>query len=146
TSGSMEGEKIVQAKEALTFILEHLNPDDRFNIVQFSTGANEYSRNLVPASDSADAVRWVQNQQATGGTDINLALLTAMDMVEPGRPTILLFLTDGLATEGEVETPRILDNVANAAPSNVRLFPFGVGDDVDTILLDSLAQAHQGRT
>ncbi|MDQ3656099.1 MAG: VWA domain-containing protein, partial [Chloroflexota bacterium] len=42
TSGSMEGEKIVQAKAALTFVLEHLNPEDRFNIVQFSTGANDY--------------------------------------------------------------------------------------------------------
>jgi Ca-activated chloride channel homolog len=142
----MEGEKIVQAKEALTFVLEHLNPDDRFNIVQFSTGANDYARDLVPANEASDAVRWVQNQEANGGTDINLALLTALDMVEPGRPTILLFLTDGLATEGEIETPRILDNVADAAPENVRLFPFGVGDDVDTILLDSLAQAHQGRT
>ena len=146
TSGSMEGEKVVQAKEALTYILEHLNPEDRFNIVQFSTGANAYAPDLVDAEDAADAVEWVQRQEATGGTNINLALLTALDMAESERPTMLLFLTDGLATEGEIETPRILDNVAEAAPANVRLFPFGVGDDVDTILLDSLAQAHQGRT
>lgn len=146
TSGSMEGEKIVQAKEALTFVLEHLNPEDRFNIVQFSTGANEYDRELVAAGDAAAAVTWINRQAAEGGTDINLALLTALEMARPERPTILLFLTDGLATEGEIETARILDNVADVAPENVRLFPFGVGDDVDTILLDSLAQAHHGRT
>jgi Ca-activated chloride channel family protein len=81
---------------------------------------------------------------ASGGTDINLALLDAMAMVEPGRPTMVLFLTDGLPTEGEVEPARILENVAAAAPDNVRLFAFGVGDDVDTVLLDSLAQAHHG--
>lgn len=146
TSGSMEGEKIAQAKEALAYVLDHLNPDDRFTIVEFSTGAREYSRLLLPASKTGDAASWVDNLQATGGTDINLALLDALDMVEPGRPAMLLFLTDGLPTEGEVETSRILRNVADAAPENVRLFAFGVGDDVDVILLDSLSSEHHGRT
>jgi Ca-activated chloride channel family protein len=146
TSGSMEGEKIAQAKEALAYVLDHLNPDDRFTIVEFSTGAREYSRGLLPASEAGDAASWVDNLQATGGTDINLALLSALDMVEPGRPAMLLFLTDGLPTEGEVDTSRILRNVTDASPENVRLFAFGVGDDVDAILLDSLSSAHHGRT
>jgi Ca-activated chloride channel family protein len=146
TSGSMEGEKIAQAREALLYVLDHLNPDDRFNIVEFSTGAREFSRELNPPSEAEDAAEWVQRLGANGGTDINLALLSALDMVEPGRPTLLLFLTDGLPTEGEVEIGRILDNVADIAPENVRLFAFGVGDDVDTILLDSLSSAHHGRT
>ena len=146
TSGSMEGEKIAQAREALLYVLDHLNPDDRFNIVEFSTGAREFSRELNPASEAEEAAAWVQRLGATGGTDINLALLTALDMVEPGKPTLLLFLTDGLPTEGEIEIGRILDNVADAAPENVRLFAFGVGDDVDTILLDSLATGHHGRS
>jgi Ca-activated chloride channel family protein len=146
TSGSMEGEKIEQAREALLYVLEHLNPEDRFNIVEFSTGAREFSRELEPASEADEAASWVQELSATGGTDINLALLTALDMVEPERPTMLLFLTDGLPTEGEVEPGRIIANVADEAPDNVRLFAFGVGDDVDAILLDTLSSEHHGRT
>ena len=146
TSGSMEGEKIEQAREALLYVLDHLNPEDRFNIIEFSTGAREYARDLNPSSAAEDAAEWVRRLQATGGTDINLALLTALDMVEPERPTLVLFLTDGLPTEGEVETRNILENVAMEAPENVRLFAFGVGDDVDAILLDSLSGAHHGRT
>ena len=65
-------------------------------------------------------------------------------MVEPGRPTYLIFLTDGLPTEGVVESQQILDNLRASAPDNLRLFSFGVGYDVDTFLLDSLAQAHHG--
>jgi Ca-activated chloride channel homolog len=84
--------------------------------------------------------------EATGGTDINLALLEALAMAETERPTMVLFLTDGLPTEGEVEIARIIDNVADTAPENVRLFAFGVGDDVDAILLDTLSSEHQGRT
>jgi Ca-activated chloride channel family protein len=146
TSGSMEGEKIEQAREALLYVLDHLNPDDRFTVIEFSTGVREYARELIPASQAGEAVPWVERLEATGGTDINLALLSALDMVEPGRPTMLLFLTDGLPTEGEVDTGRILGNVADATPENVRLFAFGVGDDVDAILLDSLSSAHHGRT
>jgi Ca-activated chloride channel homolog len=146
TSGSMEGEKIEQAREALLYVLGHLNPEDRFTIVEFSTGAREYARDLVAPAEAEDAARWVEGLQATGGTDINLALLTALDMVESERPTMILFLTDGLPTEGEVEINRIIDNVADATPDNVRLFAFGVGDDVDAILLDTLSSEHQGRT
>src|SRR5205085_1406248 len=47
-------------------------------------------------------------------------------------------------TEGETDIPAILNNVNQAAPADVRLFAFGVGDDVDTVLLDSLVQDHHG--
>ncbi len=62
------------------------------------------------------------------------------------RSTTIIFLTDGLATEGITDTPLLLDAVKQAAPDNVRIFAFGVGDDVDPILLDSLAQNHRGTT
>jgi len=144
TSGSMEGEKIEQAKEALAYVLDHLNPEDRFNVIEFSTGSRLFETTLQPASAAEAAGAWVERLPATGGTDINLALLDAMAMVEAGRPTMVLFLTDGLPSEGVVDVPEILANVGGAAPANVRLFSFGVGDDVDTILLDSLSQAHHG--
>jgi Ca-activated chloride channel homolog len=144
TSGSMEGEKIEQAKEAVTYVLEHLKPEDRFSLVEFSTGVRFFEGELQPASEAAEAVEWVERLQATGGTDINRALLDGLAMVEDERPTYLLFMTDGLPTEGEVEVNRILENVADAAPDNVRLFAFGVGDDVDTVLLDTLVTDHHG--
>jgi Ca-activated chloride channel homolog len=144
TSGSMEGEKIDQAKDAVGYILEHLNPEDRFTVVEFSTGIRFYDDELQPASETGDASRWVDRLEATGGTDINGALLEAMEIADPERPTYMIFLTDGLPTEGETDVPSILDNVRESAPENVRLFTFGVGYDVDTVLLDTLAQDHHG--
>jgi Ca-activated chloride channel family protein len=145
TSGSMEGEKIVQAQEALIYVLEHLNEEDRFNVVAFSTGLQQYASKLRPAAEAREAVRWVKRLEAVGGTDINRALLEALAQVEE-RPTVLIFLTDGLPTEGVIETEQILANVEAAASDNVRLFPFGVGDDVNTILLDTLAEQQRGAT
>jgi Ca-activated chloride channel family protein len=144
TSGSMEGEKLEQAKQALIYVLEHLNEGDRFNITDFSTGVRQYARNPQPASQRDEAIAWVQSLQAGGGTDINRALLETLSGVGPERPAILIFLTDGQPTEGEVETDRILANFAEETKPNVRLFTFGVGDDVNTLLLDTLAQEQRG--
>jgi Ca-activated chloride channel family protein len=143
-SGSMEGEKLAQAKNAATYILQHLNAEDRFAIIAFSTGLRTYQPKLAPASDGPEAVAFVERLEALGGTDINRALLEGLALAQGERPATLIFLTDGLATEGEVDTPDILANVSNAAGRHVQLFSFGVGDDVDTDLLDALALDHGG--
>jgi Ca-activated chloride channel family protein len=147
-SGSMEGEKFRQAQEALRYVLGHLNPEDRFNIIVFSTGLETYASGLRRADEANEAIAWVDRQSAQGSTDINRALLEAAAMAERERPTYLIFLTDGLPTEGVVDSQEILDNFAGearrVARDNLRLFAFGVGYDVDTILLDTLAQAHHG--
>jgi Ca-activated chloride channel family protein len=143
-SGSMHGEKFTQAQDAVRFILNKLNPDDRFNLITFSTGVELYSNRLRPASEAEEAIAWVDRLQAEGSTDINRALLEAAYMVEPEKPTYLIFLTDGLPTVGEVDSQRILENLEEITPDNLSIFAFGVGYDVDTYLLDSLAQAHHG--
>ncbi len=65
-------------------------------------------------------------------------------MADRERSTVVLFLTDGLPTEGEIDASRILTNVEEKAPPNARIFTFGVGNDVDTFLLDQLVQAFRG--
>lgn len=144
TSGSMDGEKIVQARKALRYVLDHLNRDDRFNIISFNNTIKSYSDKLRPASEAAEAQPFVDGLAAQGSTDINRALLEALASVDQERPTTIIFLTDGLPTSGEVEPAKIIANFKNAARSNVRLFTFGVGDDVNAILLDQLAQENRG--
>jgi Ca-activated chloride channel family protein len=143
-SGSMEGEKFRQAQDALVYILRHLNPDDRFNIISFSTGIETYALSMRGTEEVDDGVKWVERLSAVGSTDINRALLEAAAIGRSERPTYLIFLTDGLPTEGVVESSMILHNLANRASDNLRLFAFGVGYDVDTYLLDSLAENHHG--
>lgn len=146
TSGSMEGDKMAQAQDAASYIVNRLDPEDRFNIIAFSTGTRVYQRGLVPATQSEDALPFINSLEAVGGTNISQALLEAMAMVDENRPTTLIFLTDGLATEGITKVDLLIDAVGQAAPDNVRLFAFGVGDDVDTFLLDSLTSEHRGTT
>jgi Ca-activated chloride channel family protein len=143
-SGSMSGEKLEQAQEAVQFILDHLNPEDRFNILAFSTSVDLYASTLQSASRAEDAEDFVQGLSALGGTNINDALLEALDRLPGQRPEIIIFLTDGLPTVGIEEEGPIIANVREAAGPTVRLFAFGVGDDVNTVLLDSIAQENRG--
>jgi Ca-activated chloride channel family protein len=145
-SGSMDGEKFQQVQAAVHYVLTHLNPDDRFDIVSFSTGVDTFAPSLRPASDAPAASEWVDSVSAEGSTDINRALLEAASLADAERPTYLLFLTDGLPTEGETDIQQIIANFKEAARPNLRLFPFGVGYDVDTTLLDTLAEQHHGAT
>ena len=143
-SGSMQGVKWDQARQAAAYVLERLNPADRFNLILFSTGWRVYSGRMAGVDAARGAVDWINRQAAEGGTDINGALLTALDSVDAERATTVLFITDGLATEGETRTDAILANLRAAGRPNARIFAFGVGDDVDTILLDSIVRDHRG--
>jgi len=144
TSGSMDGEKIRQAQDAATFVLDHLNPDDRFNIVAFSTATRLFADRPVPIARRAEGREFIRRLIAQGSTDINRALLEGLAGVDGKRPTVLIFLTDGLPTAGETDPDRIVANVQSNAAKTVRLFAFGVGYDVDTVLLDQLSANQRG--
>jgi Ca-activated chloride channel family protein len=148
TSGSMMGVKMDQAKRALNYVLDQLGPNDRFNIVSFSTGVRPYASDLRFAEERADAKRFVERLKAGGSTDINRALLEALAMLrqspDANRPALVIFLTDGLPTQGITDVDQIIANVQREATKQVRLFAFGVGDDVNTTLLDSVSQQHRG--
>ncbi len=143
-SGSMEGEKIRQVRSAARYVLDHLGDGDRFHITSFSSSVEHFSRGMSPSADAGQAKKWIDRLSAGGSTDINQALLEAIQAVDNERPTYLLFLTDGQPTVGVRDSKQILRNFALDAEENIRVFPFGVGYDVDTVLLDSLSQEHHG--
>ncbi|MEN8151662.1 MAG: VWA domain-containing protein, partial [Planctomycetota bacterium] len=146
-SGSMQGEKMKQARAALKFCVQSLRPGDRFNVVPFSTEADRLFDGLQPADEAntKKAVEFLANMSASGGTAIDEALGVALDMAPPAdQPYMVVFLTDGLPTIGETREEMILANVAKKNRQNLRLFVFGVGNDVNTHLLDKLAENHRG--
>lgn len=149
TSGSMSGEKIDQARKALIYCLDNLNRQDRFNVITFSTDVDPFNKELAEATpDQIRAAKeFVREIKPRGGTDINGALQEALKQFPegPDRPQMVVFLTDGLPTVGETDIKTILRNVDRANEKrDARLFVFGVGDDVNTHLLDRLAEGNRG--
>jgi Ca-activated chloride channel family protein len=60
------------------------------------------------------------------------------------RPKMLVFMTDGLPTVGETNIDKINANLQKTKTTDVRIFPFGVGYDVNTALLDKLGSENAG--
>jgi len=147
-SGSMEGEKIVQAKDALLFCMNALNKNDRFEVISFSSTINNFQQELKTAGtdELKNARYYIRNLDANGGTNINAALLRALKLKDKKdqRPTSIVFLTDGLPTEGEQNIGSILQNIKNEKKDYIRIFNFGVGYDVNTYLLDKLSKDSHG--
>ncbi|MBA3960970.1 MAG: VWA domain-containing protein [Chthoniobacterales bacterium] len=143
TSGSMAGPKLQQARKALGFCIENLNAEDRFEIVRFSTETESLFGKLVTAdtSDRQRATDFVAGLKPIGGTAISDALTTALKLhtEKSDRPFVIIFLTDGLPTIGTRDPEEIIASVKKA--EGVRIFSFGIGSDVNTQLLDQIAES-----
>lgn len=149
TSGSMaEKDKIGQAKKALRYCVNSLGEQDQFNIVTFATEARLFENALLTASkaNKEKALDFVKDIRAAGGTNINEALLKALEMApkEGNRPYVIVFMTDGQPTIDVTDPNVILKNVGAKNQGKVRFFTFGVGYDVNTHLLDRLAEENRG--
>jgi Ca-activated chloride channel family protein len=145
TSGSMSGGKLDQARRALAFCVENLADDDRFDLIRFSSEAEPLFGRLEPNTPGSRkrAAKFIDGLKPNGGTAIDAALQAALESVNRGgderRPRIVVFLTDGLPTVGPRDEKEILRRLAKH-PGGARVFTFGVGKDVNTHLLDRLAE------
>ncbi len=148
TSGSMSHQhKLEQAKKSLDFCLSNLNEGDRFDLVRFSTEAEPLFAELEHATKERveKAKDYVQSLKPTGGTAIDDALAAALklrqaDADSKKRPFLIVFLTDGAPTIGVTNEDDIVKRAVDRA-SDVRVFCFGIGNDVNTHLLDRVADA-----
>src|SRR5262245_10935419 len=144
TSGSMRGPKMDQARNALKYVLKNLDKGDRFALINFATTVNRYRDDLTEVNDEqlAQAVKWVDKLEATGGTAINDAMLSALALrsKDEGRTFTVVFFTDGQPTIGETNVEKVMTNIMARNTANTRVFTFGVGDDVNATFLDGLAE------
>lgn len=146
-SSSMEGLRLQQLKLALNHFLDHLSSIDRFNIVSFGTHVISFKNDLVQASSNniTDAREFVRQLSALGLTAIDQALQTSLNQ-SFGETSLnmLIFLTDGYPTWGETSIDQIISSAKIANTKNTHIFPFGVGDEISTSLLDNLARENGG--
>ncbi|HIA63501.1 MAG TPA: VWA domain-containing protein [Planctomycetaceae bacterium] len=148
-SGSMTGRKIDQAKEALRFVINNLNDGDLFNIVAYDSEIETFAPELQRQNKSSrdKALGFIESIFAGGSTNIDGALNAALDMLQDDEtPNYVVFLTDGIPTVGETNIARIVDNAAKANSVRARVCCFGVGYDVNSLLLDKLARTGYGQS
>ncbi len=146
-SGSMSGEKMDQAKKALSFCINNLNEKDKFNIIRFSTEATSLfeSRQLANEASIQRARTYLKELRAIGGTNIDEALELALkDGKQADRPHFVVFLSDGKPTIGETAEKALLSKIEKHNAENTRIFTFGIGTELNAHLLDKLTEMTHG--
>jgi len=142
TSGSMQGESIEQAREALLFALDSLSSQDRFNLIEFNTSATALFPSPVDATAAnlREARGFVSRLRADGGTEMLQPLNLAMQQVmTPGYLQQIVFVTDGQVGN----TAEIIDQVREKIGES-RLFTVGIGHGVNSQFLTDLARFGRG--
>jgi len=146
-SGSMSEEKMMQSQKALTFCLNTLNANDRFEIIKFSTEAEAVFSQLMAANETniSKAKKFVNQMQAMGGTNMDQAFELAFKSKQNSdRPFFVIFITDGKPTIGETNDDKLAEKILAYNISNSRIFTFGIGDEINSYLLDKLTDRTQG--
>lgn len=148
TSGSMADEgKMNKARSALQFGIKTLRDGDRFNVINFAGEEHLMETKPIAANENGKkrGEEFVGKLTPTGGTNINDSLIAAVKQFEKSdRPKMIVFMTDGLPTVGEANAEKIIANFQKAKNVDVRIFPFGFGYDVNTVLLDKLGSENSG--
>lgn len=145
-SGSMQGEKLDQAKAAGRALLASLGRADRFRLIDFSTDVHTFRDGFLPATaeNVRAAGRYLDDLRAAGSTNISGALQEALDTHhDRDRLPLVVFLTDGEPTVGE-RNPEAIASMAARHRGEARLFTVGVSADVNSILIERLAVEGRG--
>ncbi|XP_029350706.1 inter-alpha-trypsin inhibitor heavy chain H2 isoform X1 [Echeneis naucrates] len=154
-SGSMWGVKMKQTVEAMQAILDDLTIDDHFSIIDFNHNVRCWSEDLVAASSIqvADAKKYIQRIKPNGGTNINEALMKAVQilvrasnqgLIDPRSVSMIILVSDGDPTVGEIKLSTIQKNVKRVMREEFSLFSLGIGFDVDYDFLERIAMENRG--
>ncbi|MGH1538618.1 MAG: marine proteobacterial sortase target protein [Gammaproteobacteria bacterium] len=142
TSGSMSGESLQQAKQALLLGLNELKSDDWFNIIQFNSYTESFSSQALPARENniERAKAYIHSLYANGGTELATALNTSLSNISKSdRIRQVVFLTDG-SVGNEAQLFKIINKKLN----NSRLFTIGIGSAPNSYFMHEAASLGRG--
>jgi Ca-activated chloride channel family protein len=141
-SGSQMGAPLDKAKETMRWVIDRLNPDDTFQVIDFGSTSNALfaSPQRATAETKRRAREYVDALQANGGTMMAEAIeRVAATPAEANRLRVVTFMTDGYVGN-DLEVLSLVERVRATS----RWFPFGTGNSVNRFLIDGMARLGGG--
>jgi Ca-activated chloride channel family protein len=148
-SGSMSGEKIALAKQAIETAVDRLLPTDRFAVVCYDDKIDVVVEGTRASREAkTNALGRLRSIDARGSTDLAGGWLrgaeqVATDLADRGVNRVLL-LTDGLANVGITDPAELNRHAQELRSRGVTTTTFGLGEDFDEALLQSMADGGGG--
>jgi Ca-activated chloride channel homolog len=153
TSGSMnDASKLQHAKQGLKEFLRELSPRDRVELIAFSDDVRE----VVPLQPYSRGHRQLRDSVAGLFADGNTALYDATSQAvediaglrDARRINAVVLLSDGQDTANDLPLNALIPRLARhtgAEATAVRVFTIAYGDDADSEVLDTIAEASDGK-
>jgi Ca-activated chloride channel family protein len=146
-SGSMEGEKMIRAREAAMFCVDQMLATDRLSVVTFDDHIdvlfpNEPVTNKKAMKDLIARVT-ARNSTALHEAWVRGGLTVSEHMLDQGINRVVL-ITDGLANVGVTSTDEIVTQAMGLFQRGVSTSTIGIGADFNEDLLMPMAQSGGG--
>ncbi len=143
TSGSMSGEKIAQARSAITRLLRGMKDNDDVALVRYSDSAELVQPLARVGSIRESLIARVNALEAGGGTAIPLGLSRALDALSAenaGRVRRVVLVSDGL----DSSRPQSERLASSSFERGITVSSMGIGLDFDESYMGGLARAGHG--
>ena len=148
-SGSMQGQKIRDAQQAVLRLIDRLTADYRLAVVAYSDGVGTvFPLKPMDAGNRRQAGAAVRRIYSGGGTNLGGGLQrgieTLLQTTAHRRQRKVILISDGLANQG-ITDPGALGNMASGAvENNFSVSTVGVGYDFNEVLMTAIADHGAG--
>jgi Ca-activated chloride channel family protein len=150
TSGSMRGEKLAQAQEALRIFLEQIKGDqERVGLIEFASGVevvlplDELGRNRAALELAVDGL------EAQGDTALLDAVYVAQQQLkalgDAERINAVVVMTDGMENNSRVGFRDLVRELSDDSGVPVVVFAIAYGRDADFQVLRIIAESTSGQ-
>ena len=145
-SGSMEGQPLEFAKQAMYYVVDLLQPADVLSIVTFEDTVEVLmpARRVVNKDLIKQHIARIQPGNTTNLYDGFVAACSQVASVPPGYINRVLLLTDGEPTAGLTDFQSIVAQVAEQKSRGITLTALGFGPEYNEELLAGMAKRSGG--
>jgi Ca-activated chloride channel family protein len=148
-SGSMRGEKLAQAQEALHIFLDQIKGDqERVGLIEFETQVRTVVRLDELGSNRAALQLAVDNLMAAGDTALLDGVAVANQQLQylgdTERINAIVVMTDGKENASSISLRRLVRELTQDSPAETIVFCIAYGDDADMNTLRAIAEPSGG--
>ena len=149
TSGSMDGAKIEQAKEAAAVFLEKMSSQNRVGLMTFNQSVTVQSPLVSLESAATQTRQQITNLIADGDTALYDSIIAAIDRMQDeessdqDRIRAIIILSDGQDTASQASLNDVVEKIKQARTGRnpVLVIPVAYGGDADISALNAIARA-----
>jgi len=145
-SGSMEGQPLEHAKQAMYYVVDLLQPADVLSVITFEDQVEVLmpARRVVNKDLIKQHVARIQPGNTTNLYDGFVAACSQVASVPPGYVNRVILLTDGEPTAGLTDFQSIVGQVAEQKSRGITLTALGFGQEYNEELLTGMARRAGG--